>query len=292
MGGFGMMKKLGWGVILLLMTLTACYEPKEGCLDVRATNFRLDTDRACADCCTYPNLKIRFNHRWVSPDTTLPLRLDTFYIDGAGNPFRIQRIRYYWSDIQLTRANGATTGVTDSVLVVVSPRAGDSISTYVVNSFLLADAGPNNQTLTVGPIQLDGLYNGLQATFGIPEPANRAVPVSLPSDHPLAPQPGRMNLGSQLGYAFAKVEFFRDTVAADTVPVVVHLYGENARRTIDLPFFTQLSLPQGFNPLITLEADYQQWFSGTNVRGDTSTLKSRLLDNLPTAFRVISVAVE
>ena len=86
--------RIGLLSILMAVLLSACYEPTEGCLDVRATNFDLDADEGCADCCTYPELSLRFENVWVYPDSVAPLRLHTFYVDAVGNPFRFERIRF------------------------------------------------------------------------------------------------------------------------------------------------------------------------------------------------------
>ena len=56
--------------ICLACCFAGCYEPIEGCLDVRATNFDLNADRSCPDnCCEYPELRLKLLHRYQQIDT-------------------------------------------------------------------------------------------------------------------------------------------------------------------------------------------------------------------------------
>jgi len=85
------------------MFLSSCYEPIEGCLDPLSSNFQLDADNACGDCCTYPSVTLRFFPMWASiyldtintldtinSDTMLidEYRLDTILLDS----FRLDSI--------------------------------------------------------------------------------------------------------------------------------------------------------------------------------------------------------
>ncbi|HMV23421.1 MAG TPA: hypothetical protein PKA71_03780, partial [Saprospiraceae bacterium] len=44
----------------VVLFFTACYQPKEGCLDINATNFDATADEEC--CCQYPVLQLKFKH--------------------------------------------------------------------------------------------------------------------------------------------------------------------------------------------------------------------------------------
>ncbi|MEZ4987180.1 MAG: MbnP family protein [Saprospiraceae bacterium] len=205
-------------LLLPLLLLTACYEPVEGCLNTSATNFDIDADEACADCCTFPQLKIRFLSVWPLADTTPLVSRDSVYTDALGQPFRFFRIRYYWSDIALQLQDGNRLSILDSIAVKIAAQ-GDTSSLTLVDDFMLADIDRANRTFTVGTLEASGIMAGLLARFGIADPANRTVITSVsPSSHPLAPQIGGMNWGADDGFVFAKIEYFQDTVATDTVP--------------------------------------------------------------------------
>jgi len=49
-------------LFLILIFLSSCYEPIDGCVDILSTNYQLDADSECDDCCTFPNLRIRLNY--------------------------------------------------------------------------------------------------------------------------------------------------------------------------------------------------------------------------------------
>ena len=79
--------------LLLWVALQACYEEQEGCLDRNALNYDVDADFECAErsCCNYPRLAVRYTPNWGAD----ALSTSDFYQDGAGNSFRMDRLRFY-----------------------------------------------------------------------------------------------------------------------------------------------------------------------------------------------------
>lgn len=279
----------GLALLLTICCLSSCYEPTEGCLDVRATNFDLDADNACADCCTFPDLKVEFDHVWVYADTTLNLDLDTFYLDGQGQAFRIEQIRYYWSNVELQLSGGGLITPSDSITFDIQ-QSGDTSSITVADNFLLASGGSANTSHTIGSIEPEGIISGLTATFGIDDPANQALEGSTSlSGHPLGPQLGGMNLGTDLGYVFAKLELYPDT-AVTTDTLVLHLYGTDLLQPIQLDVDPSVMLFDGVDPVVVIETNYAHWFEGVDIRqSDTTAIKSQIVNNLTQSFRVLEV---
>lgn len=279
--------------LFVVMGLAACYEPTPGCLDTRATNFALDADEACPDdCCIFPELQVRFNSVWTYPDAVVPLRLDTFYLDANDQPFRFQRIRFYWSNLRLELADGETLRITDSLDLSVA-QGTDTTMITVRDDYLLADINRASRSVSLGQIAPSGILTRLRATFGITEPVNRAVTTSVSTSHPLAPQAGRMNLGAATGYIFAKVEYFQDTTAVDTIPRVINLYGEDFLRELNLPIPTPTIFLEGFDPVLVIEQDISRWFSGIDVRQtDTTALKQQFVDNLTQSFQLVEILAQ
>ncbi len=66
------MSRVG-GVIALVFFLAGCYEPKEGCLDPQAVNYDVTADEACADCCTWPSLRLSVKHAMLRRTSPTPL---------------------------------------------------------------------------------------------------------------------------------------------------------------------------------------------------------------------------
>lgn len=288
------MKKIMFSLLLGgMLLLNGCYEPVEGCLDAGATNFDLDADRDCGNCCSYPLLKVSFTHSWPTPDDAeAALKLSpAWYVDGLGQPFRIKSIRYYWSDLALTDISGQARRVTDSIDLRLIQAPGDTIDARVADNFLLA-AASGSSARTLGTFPYPATYRRLDAVFGVIEPANRAAPASLPQGHPLAPQLGSQHISGAEGYVFAKIELYRDTAATDTTPVVLHIGGTASLRLLSLALPGEIALPQGVNAALRIQTDYSRWFSGVNIRGDTTALKQAILNQLPGSFSVAAFGRE
>ncbi|MGH1435960.1 MAG: MbnP family protein [Lewinella sp.] len=282
-------------IVLFLLTvfcLTGCYEPTPGCLDTRATNFDLDADEACPDCCTFPQLRVRFNNIWTYQDTAISLRLDTFFHDVNNNPFRLQRIRFYWSDLQLNLSDGTTLEITDSLDISIA-NGSDTSMIYVRDDYLLADIDRATRNITLASIETSGMLASLSTTFGIKEPVNSTVTTSVSTSHPLAPQSGQMNLGATAGYIFAKIEYFQDTTSIDTIPRVINIFGSDFLRELQLDLPTPTTFIEGFDPILVIENDVSRWFTGIDVRqADTIALKNQFVDNLTQSFTLLEVLAQ
>ena len=53
-------------ILLYLLSLTSCFEPQEGCLDISAVNFDASADKDCdkSGCaCIYPKLQVAVDQR-------------------------------------------------------------------------------------------------------------------------------------------------------------------------------------------------------------------------------------
>lgn len=275
--------------LILVFSLTACYEPAEGCLDRRATNFELAADEPCPDCCTYPKLKIRFDNKWQYPDTLSAFSTDSIFYDVLNQPFRINRIRFYWSDFKLEMNGGTQLLITD--LIDVKTHNGiDTVVFNVPNDFLLADINSSTDNLTIGTVVPEGVMLGLSVDFGIDQPINSAVATTMPKDHVLLPQLGNLNYDSEIGYVFAQIEYFQDTIAADTTPVVINIFGDAALRELFLPLPNGITLLEGFNPQLVVETNFAHWFDGINVRlGDTTAIQMQIVNNIAESFTLKEV---
>jgi hypothetical protein len=273
--------------LVLACLLPACYEEKEGCLDRQAVNFNLDADFGCGNCCEYPLLRVAFAHRWEGEAFALAPKV---YTDGAGNPFRIKRIRYYWSALELLETGGQARRVTDSIDMRIVTPGGDTLWQTLPDNYLLGDPS-NSQSRILGTFPFAGSYQRLQAVFGVDEPANRAVPISLPQRHPLAPQVEGQHISADQGYMFARIDYFPDTLAT-TAAVTVVVSGNARRQPLALDFPATFSLPNGYNALLQIEADYARWFEHIDVRADTAAVRQQLETNFSSAFRVVNFGRE
>lgn len=277
----------------LLLLLAACYEPAEGCLNRRAANFDLDADFACGGCCTFPQVSLRFESVWPTPDGDRLFSPDSIYYDATGQPFRLRRLRFYWSEVALLRLGADPLPILDSIDVRIA-NGTDTTALRLRDDVVLADIDRTPRIAVVGTVEAGGTMAALYARLGIADPLNRAVTTSVsPETHPLAPQLGGMNLGAATGYVFVKVEFFEGISPADTVVRTINLYGAEFLRDLTLPLPSAMVLPDGFNTTVVIRNDLSQWFAGINVRNpDTTALKQQFVTNSTQSFTVSAITRE
>lgn len=272
-------------ILLSLIFFFSCTEPKIGCLNITATNFAADADDPCEDCCIFPNLQLQFLHRVNLPDTTFNLSYGNALSIDNNNFFRISDIKYFVTDLELVRADGSTTTVSETVDLKIPNGNGDSITITRPDNFTLVSAN-NFQAYSIANYTESGNFVGIRFNLGIIEPDNQAVPSPLPTAHAL--QTDGFYLGTGQGYIFNQVSFFRDTIATDTIPVVVTLSGSTQLRTVELDF--NFDIKESFNTTIVLTVDYLQWFQGVNVKNDNvEEVASKIVDNISSSFSVFAV---
>lgn len=274
--------------LLLLFFSQACYEPREGCLDINATNFQTDADKDCLDCCTYPELNLSFRHRVVLPDTAFNLvYLDSVYTDDFGNPFTIKNIQFYLSNFHLIRASGDEVGVVDSLEFEIPQTDGDPLVETVEDNFALINRSTFSD-YTLGTFLESNDFAALRFAIGVEGQANNADPNSINENHPLYFQDEEMHFNIDSGYVFNKIELFRDTTVADTIPVIIDIGLEQNLRAIVLP--AVFSLVEGFDITVVLQVDYLTWFEGVDVKNDTpEEIASKIVQNITQAFSIIEI---
>jgi len=276
------------------LLLPACYEPKEGCLDAQATNFDLDTDEACSDCCTYPTLQLALQHRIVLiGQEAKRFSTDSVYYDGSGQPFRFNDIRFYLSNLRLVRFDGSVAMVSDTIELDLYAPSGAPRKATIEDNFLLANP-LFEQTYTIGAFRESGSsFEKIRFAVGIEGIANEAIPDSLPDDYPLGRIEAALDLhfNQDSGYVFSHIELFRDTAAADTIPVVLRIGTTPYLRTVELSLPSGGYSPtDGFNTLVTLRVNYVEWFQSLNVRQDTpAQMIEKIVQNLANSFSVIAI---
>lgn len=254
----------------------SCYEPQEGCLDVRATNFNLRADKPCLDCCEFPQLRVSWQHIVALPDTIYNLAYrDSIYFDGSGNPFTVNNIQFYLSEFHLVRADGTEEGVNNEVSFRIPRSTGDTLSETREDNFSLVNPG-FPQTLNIGNFEATGSFSQVRFLLGIDVPTNQAEPSSFPEDHPLSLDNLHWNLDS--GYIFNQIQLFRGITEADTTLTFINigLSDRLVEVTLDIP--NGFTLSEGFDVIITLQIDYNHWFRAINdVRLD---LEEDMLTNI------------
>lgn len=261
---------------LVLLAFSACYDPREGCLDIEATNFDAAADNNC--CCTYPALRLTLLPRF----DTLVWKPDTAYEYAPGRWFRLHQAVFYLSDFQLVQG-GTHFSVSDTLGLSVFGAAGDTLREVFTNDFELIRRTTENYT--VGTFRPAGAFESVRFRVGLPDAAQRVIPALTPEGHPLRPQNEGLWLGADTGFVALKLVFSRDTFSS-TVPDTL---------VFSRPDFTGVVVQtngvfqheSGFDFSLKLTADYRALFQGVDLTAvDIPAWKTRIVANLPAALRV------
>lgn len=269
--------RIYWSFFILLLFLSACFEPREGCLDIEATNFDAAADDNC--CCIYPALRLTLLPRY----DTLIWKPDTAYEYAPGKWFRIKQAVFYLSDFQLVQ-NGAAIPVSDTLGLATYGASGDTVREVFTNDFQLIRRTSVNYA--VGTFRPAGAFESIRFRVGLPDAAQRIIPELTPAGHPLRPQTEGLWLGQDTGFVALKLVITRDTFDTTAPDTLLFSY----------PDFTSLVIQNddafrhesGYNFSLQLVADFRELFRNVDLTtGDISAWKTRIIANLPTSLRVI-----
>ena len=262
---------------IVLLGLSACFEPKEGCLDVRATNYDVAADKDCSDCCEYPELVLEVVH--AAGDTSLRYS-DPYTLDGL-HFFKLARVRFYLSDVQLKRP-GQSVGVSDTLQLVLGMEPNRFEQTITDNFALIQR---NQFTYSLGDFRETGFFDSIAFKVGIDLPVNTADPADLPSGHPLAPLTDSMHWSLDSGYIYNQVLLQKDTFPmTDTTYLSVGLIDNLVE--VSLPIGQTIRL--GFDVTIPLRIDYLKWLEGIDFVADSDEeMIRKIVNNTPNAFSIV-----
>jgi len=267
--------RLPLGVLILSLSLAACFEPKEGCLDISAINFDANADDDC--CCEYPRLVLSVNQVY----DTLVFFNDGLYPDDNAHLFRIKSIAFYLSDFQVFR-NAESFRVSDT-LTLRTLVGTDTSSQLFTNDFLLVRRSPIDYL--VGTFRPDGVFNELSFRLGLSEDAQKVLPNKAPARHPLATQPDSLWLSKAEGFVFLQAVVVRDSMAA-TAPDTLRFLQADLGQTV-MGAAGQFVHFTGYDFPLRLRVDYKKMFEGVNWSvHDIQAWKTRIIANLPGTFSV------
>ena len=274
---------------LSLLFLAGCYQPKEGCLDIRAKNYDVSADDPCPTCCTYPQLTIAFQHQVIlttQPDTFFSFRYNTAYPSpfDTSHYFDILRSRYFLSNFRLIRENGEAAGISDSIQIEVP----EGVPVTVENNFTKVDRDIF-QPSVIGKILANGSFRQIRFTLGLAESLLQTNPKSVPANHPLSIVSDTIIYKNGTGYIPNTLIFNPDTVSTAT-PLTFRFF-EPKEITLDLP--QPFELDKGFSVKLTLKINYMAWFEGIDLQNDSPlTMQDKLTNNLAKAFAVSGIVME
>jgi hypothetical protein len=234
--------KLLLGISILLLGSQACTDRIEGCLDVRAANYRPDADRDC--CCEWPVATVSIQHL-AGEANHFP---DSVYVNEAGEAYRLLDAFLLLSDFRMHFRGQAPLSVWLDTIRLMN---ADSSFSWVRNDLLLLTRATNN--LQLGRFIGDGLLDSITFTLGVPAHIQDYPPGAWPEGHPVRRNALRI-WDADMGYVSA-ASLHVPAPFTDTITWRTHQ-----------PVAVRLSVDQwiaaGFSPSnLNIRIDYLQWFA-------------------------------
>jgi hypothetical protein len=278
-----------WLFLLVLFLFVGCYEPKEGCLDLEATNYDVSADDPCPNCCKYPVLSLLFQHHIApanQPDTSMTIFYNKKYqsVLDTNHYFYFDRGRFFISDLKLVREDGLEIGVQDSFWLPL--LGGDSV--YLEDNYSKHDreifAAAN-----LGTVRTDGQFTGVKFLLGLSPTVQQAWVDTLTAGHPLAAENDSLSYLDGVGYLPVHLSIRPDTLPG-TLPIdFVFTEGKQ----ISLDFEQPTSIDRGFNIKLTLRMNYMTLFRDIDFKNDSEAVMREKIDSqLSNAISVTSIKLE
>lgn len=269
-----------WVFLTLIMLSFSGCEEDPGCLDIQANNYQVDAEDPCDDCCSYPELRLSFQHNWVLDDSVrnFDTGRDVYTIGGV--EYQFNRIRYYLSGIHLVREDGTFLELNERLEFELP----DGVTESVEDNFVLLEAG-SFQTLVPGRYRRSGTFTELRFIVGVSMPAGAATPEQFPENHPLAAQSPPM-YAADSGYLHSLITF--SPVREDSTSYTWETFGTDRLREVSLPL--SFTLDPGFHTEIRLAINYRAWFTGINLTERPSeVVLDQIVSNQANSFSLASI---
>lgn len=255
--------------------LTSCFDPKEGCLDIAATNFDAAADADC--CCEYPKLVFTVDQVY----DTLLFKSDSLYPNDQGHLFRLKSVVFYLSAFELAQ-NGTAFEIADT-LTLNTLEGVDTSTQLFINDFLLIRRSP--VVYTVGTFRQDGDFERVKLQLGLSDAAQKVIPSKAPSNHPLSTQTDGLWQGNAAGYVFLQAVVVKDSMSATPTDTLRFTKADIGQLALD--FTGNFSHQTGYDFPLKLTVDYKKLFDGVNwSQGDILSWKSQIVANLSSSFTV------
>lgn len=229
-------------VVFVVIGMTSCYSPVEGCLDPEAKNYSIAGDEDCDDCCTYPLVNLSIYHQ--NGDTTFFLG-DTL-VNNLGQEYSIIKYVYFLSDFKIQTSEGVIE-VQDSLQLNV-----DEGTIWVKDDVIRVSR--STFTYALGTAIFDGGGEELTFTVGLSEALSKNRFTSEISKHPITTDPDSLYREEFGDYVFQRIQVAQGDSLRDTV-----LY-DILERTQEITVPVNFESIRGSDKKILIEALYNKWF--------------------------------
>jgi len=247
-----------------VLIFSTCYEPTNGCLDIRASNYSIDADDPCEDdCCQFPSLSLTVCTVY---DTSSFLR-NTNYITDLGDTILVDQMYLILSDFILA-------GRLENYEVIDSFDY-NADGTYERNDPIVVQL-VGNTTTRIGDIVVRDSLESWEVRIGLQSEIDDASN-SFSANEDLQELVDSLYINSDNAFEFFRVEF--STIAQDTVQYTSAVSGQV--NMFDKTFITSQGINYGSNVVLTMQMDVKELFDGINFATiDSTALSERFANNL------------
>ncbi|MBK9254426.1 MAG: hypothetical protein IPM42_02945 [Saprospiraceae bacterium] len=250
--------------------LVSCYERKEGCLDMEASNFDFTADDACGECCTDPVFSVSVRHLTnnylINPDSVL--------FTNLGQSYKIINFSYYLSGFELIMDDGRKISISETI-EFKSPD-GNTITTP--DDFKIWRL--TNPSHSLGKLREYGNVRQITFILGVKDDWLTYEPVNLPLNHVLNDSLKLQRPDGTLVHQ--RISIVQGEEFQDTLNLFVKGIGGSVTYNLDTVF----TKPIGQNMNLVIKADYSKWLLNSDLQKKVSEIEMALKENSKGIFSV------
>lgn len=237
-----------FGLLVIILSLSSCYENVEGCLDPDSTNYNVVADLDCEDCCKYPALSLLA--AYVLGETSYN-RIDTVTND-IGIEFVIEDTQVYFSEVVLS--DDLDQYRIDETFEYSDIDGTDRIA---IDDIVLVT--PSGFRYALGTFTQSSDYTSLMIGLGVPEVIDKAQSITVTSDHPLVQAGDSLYIVNQNQYVNSWILLRQ--VGVHDVADTLQITGTDYTYVFDNILISQA---RGSSLDINIKIDYAQLITGVD----------------------------
>jgi hypothetical protein len=249
-------------VFLSVLSLFSCYEEKEGCLDIFASNYDVSADFACMECCDYPTASLDLSHTFNNE----PYKLNDSIANNINSYFKVISQKIFISDIFIFDGKEKIDFIINETYTF-----NDGKKEKKPKNYTLIDA--NSKINPFANIRYSGKCDSIELRLGMSDYYDDIKKNVIPSSYEIAPQSDMI-----VNDKFASMKFtiltgisFKDTIKVD-------VFGDKAFKIKISP--TELLKGKSSN-IILPPFKYEKLFKDIQFKkGDQSKIEKQININM------------
>ena len=245
-----------------LFSIVGCYEPIDGCLDLRADNYSLLADNGCDDCCTFPDIRLTFVPMWDDE----ALDTDTVYTTAVGDSFSIVSSAFLVSNILLLNEEDSLVSQNS-----IEVDCGDGVFYDSFSSISLS-----SRLGTSSSVPLAFGFNEVQFDLGVSD--------CLAQNDTLQYLNTLESADEFLDSRFSEQEFISAQILLETDSDTLELLFLNTEWSEQLNLAGDFEIRPGFNLNLDILVDYRVLLQTVSLNQPNEGVKNDISQNVINAF--------